>query len=89
MRPDGEAGPSRGAINIEARTYGESYFTSTAESSKFRQVRRLWHKQIMPVQLVSIAALCDAANCALLGACSTLLRKTASKLLCLATCRAL
>jgi hypothetical protein len=39
LRPGGEAGPSKGPINIEARAYGEGYFTSTAESSKFRQVR--------------------------------------------------
>ncbi len=67
MRPDGEAGPSRGAINIEARTYGESYFTSTAESSRFRQVRQLpANHAAMPVHLASTTAHCDAASCALL-----------------------
>ena len=41
LRPGGEAGPSKGPINIEARAYGDGHFTSTAESSKFRQVSRM------------------------------------------------
>ena len=46
-RPNGEAEPSRGVVHIEARTYGEGYFTSTAESSEFRQVRQLYSNASM------------------------------------------
>ena len=50
LRPSGEASPSRVPVHIEARTYGEGYFTSTAESSKFRQVSR--RSLLMPLQKV-------------------------------------